>query len=1117
MENAFEVKGEKNKQIEKRHNNHSLSYVFILTKDIRTCEVHRKKSVLCKLITFLSTLILGATVIKMSGTNSTQAIQSSLISDVLLIWLDPNSDISNEDINNTINEVQHIISSYRIFTNIDECIDFVTDVKNEKIFMILPCSVDHQTISCIEDIVQLHLIYIVYHHQEKHKEWITDHKKIKEILIDIETIYDILQCDIQRLESSLTSISILSTSSSHKLEELEPSFMYSQILKDIIINMEHDKNAIQKFVNLWFQYHSNDINRLNALNFQKNYEPDSPILWYSKEEYLYSTLNKALRTQDTAVIIKIGFFIKDLHQQIKKLHSEAHLTELITVYRGQGLSNIDFEKFKKSKGGLVSFNNFLSTSFNYDVSRMFAESSSYDPHLIGILFRMNIDPSKSSTPFAFIKNISHHPDEEEILFSMHTIFRIGEIEQLQDRLWQIDLILTNDDDQELRNLTEYIKLEIESGTGWQKMGQLLTKMGEFDKAIEIYNTLLETIPDITDEETITSVINNYNNIAAAYEGKGDSSTALSYYEKALQIEEKFYPDKDARLAITYNNMAVAYQSIGNYPEALKYLEKTLEIQQKSLPSNSPQIAITFNNLATIYRRIGNYSSAVSYLEKALDIQKESLPSTHPDLAMTYNNISELRLLLGDHFLAISNYEKAFQIWRKSLPTNHPHLAVSYNTMGELQRMNGYYSKALFSCEKALEIAQISLPSNHSWLATIHNNIALVYQTMKNYSSAILHFEKTLQILKESHTLNVSNSILIYNNIAAIYQSMGQYWTSISYLEKTLAILEKSTSVDYMLLVSTYNNLGEIHRCLINNSIALSYLKKALEIWLKHLPVNHQFLARIYNNLGLVYMSMNDYSTALTHLNKALEIQQRTLPSNHPDLYDIRDNINKVSFLKECITSVSLSSEQELERQLRNLAPDDPSRIPIYYRIAVGHRHRNNTSQALSFIEKILDIQQKTLSSNHPDLAKTYDTMGTLYRSMDDYTTALSYFDIAIEIWQNSLPVNYSNLATTFNTISETYYIMGDYSSALTYLKKVLEINQTSLPSNQVLLTSTYSNMAAILDKLGQNEQAIKYAEQSVNLTCHICGNDHNETKKRQNYLEQLRRKYAENENITLPF
>jgi tetratricopeptide (TPR) repeat protein len=285
--------------------------------------------------------------------------------------------------------------------------------------------------------------------------------------------------------------------------------------------------------------------------------------------------------------------------------------------------------------------------------------------------------------------------------------------------------------------------------------------------------------------------------------------------------------------------------------------------------------------------------------------------------------------------------------------------------------------------------------------------------------------------------------------------------------------------------------------------------------LKYLPVNHQFLARIYNNLGLVYMSMNDYSTALAYLNKALEIQQRTLPSNHPDLYDIRDNINKASLLKECITSVSLSSEQELDRQLKNLAPDDPSRIPMYYRIAVGHRHRNNTSQALSFIEKILDIQQKTLPSNHPDLAKTYDTMGTLYRAMDDYTTALSYFDIAIEIWQTSLPVNYSNLITTFNNISETYYIMGDYPSALSYLKEVVDICQISFPSNQILLASTCSNMAAILDKLGQNEEAIKYAEQSVDLTRHTLGDDHDETKKRQHYLEQLRRKYVENENFSL--
>jgi hypothetical protein len=44
----------------------------------------------------------------------------------------------------------------------------------------------------------------------------------------------------------------------------------------------------------------------------------------------------------------------------------------------------------------MSFNNFLSTNKDHDVSLIFAESSQTDPDLLGILFVMAIDPSKSN-------------------------------------------------------------------------------------------------------------------------------------------------------------------------------------------------------------------------------------------------------------------------------------------------------------------------------------------------------------------------------------------------------------------------------------------------------------------------------------------------------------------------------------------------------------------------------------------------------------------------------------------------------------------------------------------------------------------------------------------------
>ena len=59
-------------------------------------------------------------------------------------------------------------------------------------------------------------------------------------------------------------------------------------------------------------------------------------------------LNRALRLMDVDIIVKMGFFVCALHQQITSLHAEQygsqHPSNLFTVYRGQGLSQVDFDQ-----------------------------------------------------------------------------------------------------------------------------------------------------------------------------------------------------------------------------------------------------------------------------------------------------------------------------------------------------------------------------------------------------------------------------------------------------------------------------------------------------------------------------------------------------------------------------------------------------------------------------------------------------------------------------------------------------------------------------------------------------------------------------------------------------
>jgi hypothetical protein len=197
----------------------------------------------------------------------------------------------------------------------------------------------------------------------------------------------------------------------------------------------------------------------------------------------------------------MGFFIRDLHQDIKKLHSENfgdREKPSFVVYRGQGLSKVDFDKMLKTKDGLMSFNNFLSTSTDRDISYVFAISSLDNPESIGVFFEITVNTSISSVPFANISNASYFPSENEILFSMHTVFRIGEIQQIDgnDRLWLVKLTLTNDNDSQLTALTEHMRQETKCDhSGWHRLGMLLVRLAEFDKDEQLYQILLNQTTD----------------------------------------------------------------------------------------------------------------------------------------------------------------------------------------------------------------------------------------------------------------------------------------------------------------------------------------------------------------------------------------------------------------------------------------------------------------------------------------------------------------------------------------------------------------------------------------------------------------------------------------------
>ncbi|CAF1414160.1 unnamed protein product [Adineta steineri] len=600
-------------------------------------------------------------------------INMQRMQNVLLIWLDNVINENNADCSNTIKQLKRVVNNINTFTDGEECVEFIQTINNNKVCMIVSGSLGKHILPHVHEMSQVDTIFIFCNNQEWHKQWVKEWSKIKGVFTDITSVCEALKQASHQCEQNATSISFVA--SNKKLDQLDPSFMYTQILKEILLTINFEDKYFEEFITYCREVYVDDEHELKDVNqLQTTYKNHIPIWWYTWDAFLYRMLNQALRLVDVDMIIRMGFFIIDLHRDIQRLHSEqldGHQSgKTFTVYRGQGLLKEDFTEMTNTKGGLLSFNNFLSTSKNRDVSLNFAQQAAANPDLVGILFVISIDPTDSTTPFASVSDVSYFHTEDEVLFTMHTIFRIGDIKPIDGNndLYQVNLILTSDNDQDLRALTDRIRQEtFPDSRGWYRLGLLLKKMGQFNKAQEVYEILLH---QTTDESAKAPI---YDQLGQIKDRQGEFPEALTYFEKSLAIKQKTLPSNNPNLANSYYSIGIVYSQMGDYPRALSSHEKALAIRQQSLPSNHPNLGASYNNIGIVYRKMRDYPKALSSYEKALAIQQQSLPSNHPDLGSSYNNIGMAYENMDNYSKAHSFYERAVQNGEQSLPTNHPDL------------------------------------------------------------------------------------------------------------------------------------------------------------------------------------------------------------------------------------------------------------------------------------------------------------------------------------------------------------------------------------------------------------------------------------------------------------
>jgi tetratricopeptide (TPR) repeat protein len=265
-------------------------------------------------------------------------------------------------------------------------------------------------------------------------------------------------------------------------------------------------------------------------------------------------------------------------------------------------------------------------------------------------------------------------------------------------------------------------------TDYSKLARSYFTKAEFDKAIDIWQAILEEQPDNVDVMT---------SIADAQIHKGDLRAAEETARRAMAIDPEFYP--------AHNMLTLCYINTGRLSDA----EQLASFVVARDPGNSE----AYFNLGVVYDIMGLDSRALASFEKAVGLR---------------GDYDESRINLGNAYLKAGRVAEAREQLEAALNLN-PESADAWYLLGHTYRTENDTARALESYEEALRCVPAFNPARIS--------IAVIHVAGGNLTVARRVLEEAVRYGKDLPQ--------VYTNLGIVLMKMGEHEQAETHFEKAI--------------------------------------------------------------------------------------------------------------------------------------------------------------------------------------------------------------------------------------------------------------------------------------------------------------------------------------------
>ena len=665
----------------------------------------------------------------------------------VLVWLCPVDMLTNSSLNCFKNI--DIITSVEGYESPFECISRLSELKNEKIILVLSNALAKNVIFTVHDMTNVFFIYLSLNDSETDTIWMHEYPKVHGLYSNVNNLVSQIVLDIAKLTVKVdtsTSLNnekssvlicnlVQSDASTEKMNDTAADFISFQIFIDIFLSFPEPakKCGMEKLIQICKEiYHDNDAQLKHIDHFQREYTPKTAIMWFIRDIFLARVLNQALHRFDLTIIFAFRPFIVDLYTELSKFCIEQNekLRQGTKIFAGMSLPANELQDLITNVGSFMFMRKFLEASADSAVAAIFSGEGHGKPHSESVVFEISIDPNLDYVrPFANISTLSCLPDEQLVLFSPGFIFRIESVDDISDNIWLVRLTFTNEVQEKMKELIEQFKMDLDMPLDYITYGNVLNKLNRMKDTEKYYELLLDMFPSLHQHSTTIT-----NILGSSYYLQKNYSSALGYFRKALdsyqlshQIEEitEMSVENETQFNQYIFQNPKLHQHLGIWPRNARDLRSALLLAHGaagvvgSLILSSLAItgvgSIAVPAIASIY-----FSRYLKTLvgEFCEDSQLSNLVSI-------YNNIGSLYLHVTNYKEALRYFQMTLTIALDKLPSKHPIIRHCLYNMGSTYLHTKNYDLSLEYFQKAFDVALSVLSSEHPFICQSLHQISLV--------------------------------------------------------------------------------------------------------------------------------------------------------------------------------------------------------------------------------------------------------------------------------------------------------------------------------------------------------------------------------------------------------